>query len=217
MIRIVVPSVTVRRQLAGSIAPVDIVNVVAVKIVVVVDIDVAAMPIAIAPVTTPVSGTPGNRRAEREPHSRIIARIIVGIIRISRCRRAVDHGWIVGWHVHRLAAGRLNVYDLFPTVLGFCLHHLLLTGFQGPFALRFPSHPLHRIHHVRLLGEKRIPEISRPLDIAGHSLQSFRNSSERLHAWIPRLFRDCIFQRFVLEILVLVHPLLKLDNFERIS
>jgi hypothetical protein len=78
-------------------------------------------------------------------------------------------------------------------------HHLLRAGLQRSFALRFVSHPLHRIHHIRLLGDKGVPQVRRPLNIAGHPLKSVRNCRERLDARIPRLLCHGIRERFVLE------------------
>src|SRR5207237_10787253 len=85
------------------------------------------------------------------------------------------------------------------------------------FTFSLPSHPLNRIHHIRLLGEESVTEIGCPLDIAGHSLNHVWVSCQSLNAWVPRLFRDSVRQRFIFQILVPVHPLLKLDHLQRIS
>jgi hypothetical protein len=55
------------------------------------------------------------------------------------------------------------------------------------------------------------------LDVAGHPLQSFRRGGHRLNARLPRLFSDGIHQSLVLQIFVSFQPLLKLDDFKRIS
>jgi hypothetical protein len=75
--------------LAGAIV---IVPIIAVKIVVVVNVDVAVAPIAIAPVISPIRA-PRDTRPNGESHSRVIAGIIVRIIRIGRW--TVDNGGIV--------------------------------------------------------------------------------------------------------------------------
>jgi hypothetical protein len=75
---------------------------------------------------------------------------------------------------------------------------------------------LHGSHYIGLLGEKCVPEISRPLNITGHALQDFRSSGQRLHARVPILFCDRIGELLVFDRLVLRHPLLDLDNLERI-
>jgi hypothetical protein len=53
-------------------------------------------------------------------------------------------------------------------------------------------HPLDRRHHIALLGKKRVPEISSPLDIADKPFHHIRNGRQRLNAWVPRLFRNCV-------------------------
>jgi hypothetical protein len=65
--------------------------VVFIEIVVVVDVDVAAAPVAVAPVIAPIGGTPGDRTAPRKSHPRIIAWICIGIVRIGSRRGAVNN------------------------------------------------------------------------------------------------------------------------------
>jgi hypothetical protein len=76
---------------------------------------------------------------------------------------------------------------------------------------------LNRVHYVGLLGEKGVPQLRRPLDVAGHALQRFRIRGHRLNARLPWLFSDGIHQRLVLQIFVSFQPLLKLNDFEWIS
>jgi hypothetical protein len=71
-------------------------------------------------------------------------------------------------------------------------------------------------HYIGLLREERVPQIGRPLNITGHALQDFRSSGQRLYARIPILLCDCLGERLVFDRLVLRHPLLDLDNLERI-
>jgi hypothetical protein len=68
-----------------------------------------------------------------------------------------------------------------------------------------------------LLREECIPQIRRPLDIAGHPLHYVWKLYQSLNAWVPRLLCHCIRQCFALQILVSIHPLLELDNFKWIS
>jgi hypothetical protein len=55
------------------------------------------------------------------------------------------------------------------------------------------------------------------LDIAGHTLHHVWKLYQSLYAWVPRLLGYRVPQRFAFQILVLSHPLLKLDDLEWIS
>jgi hypothetical protein len=55
------------------------------------------------------------------------------------------------------------------------------------------------------------------LDIAGHTLNHIWKLHQSLYAWVPRLLCHRVRQRFACQILVLVHPLLQLDDFQWIS
>jgi hypothetical protein len=68
-----------------------------------------------------------------------------------------------------------------------------------------------------LLCQECVSQIRRPLDIAGHTLHYVWKLDQCLYAWVPLLLRHCVRQRFALQILVPIHPLLKLDNFKWIS
>jgi len=68
-----------------------------------------------------------------------------------------------------------------------------------------------------LLRQECISQIRCPLDVAGHALHHIRKRYQSLNTWVPRLLCHRIGQRFSCQILVLVHPLLKLDDLQRIS
>jgi hypothetical protein len=68
-----------------------------------------------------------------------------------------------------------------------------------------------------LLRQKRVSQIRRPLDIAGHTLHYIWKLYQSLDAWVPRLFCHRVRQRFPFQILVPIHPLLQLDDLEWIS
>jgi hypothetical protein len=72
---------------------------------------------------------------------------------------------------------------------------------------------LDRVHHVRLLRQECVPQIRRPLDIAGHPLHHVGKLYQSLYTWVPRLFCHGVCQRFACQILVPIHPLLQLDDF----
>jgi len=97
------------------------------------------------------------------------------------------------------------------------LHFLLSAGLKISRSLSLCSHPLDCVHHVRLLCQEGVSQVRRPLDIAGHTLHHVWKLYQSLDAWIPRLLCHGVRQRFALQILVLVHPLLKLDDLEWIS
>jgi hypothetical protein len=68
-----------------------------------------------------------------------------------------------------------------------------------------------------LLRKKGVPQIRCPLDIARHPLNHVWILHESLNTWVPRLLCHGVCQRFALQILIIVHPLLKLNYFKRIS
>jgi hypothetical protein len=68
-----------------------------------------------------------------------------------------------------------------------------------------------------LLCQKRVSQIGRPLNIAGHPLHHIWKFYQRLDARVPRLLCHGVCQRFALQILIIIHPLLKLNDFERVS
>jgi hypothetical protein len=55
------------------------------------------------------------------------------------------------------------------------------------------------------------------LDVAGHALRHVRKHHQSLHTWVPRLLCHSVRQCLACQILVLVHPLLKLNDLKRIS
>jgi hypothetical protein len=65
-----------------------------------------------------------------------------------------------------------------------------------------------------LLRQECVSQIRRPLDIAGHALHRVWKLYHSLYAWVPPLFRHRVGERFAFQILVLIHPLLKLDDLE---
>jgi hypothetical protein len=68
-----------------------------------------------------------------------------------------------------------------------------------------------------LLRQECVSQVRRPLDIARHPLHHVWKLYQSLHAWIPRLLGHRVRQRFAFQILVLIHPLLKLDDLKWIS
>jgi len=97
---------------------------------------------------------------------------------------------------------------------GFAFDFLLGAGFQRAFAFSFRAHALDCIHYVGLLGQERVPEIGRPLNVARQPLNHIRKRRHRLNARVPRLFGHRVGQRLVFQVFVFVHPLLELDHLQ---
>jgi hypothetical protein len=201
-------------QLRRSVAPADV--RVAVEIVVVIDGDVVVTPAASpSPSATP-ERPHHDADANRDRHPGCVVarrRVVNGRIRIYR--RAINHGWIVGRHIDDL---RIRLFDddraLAFDDLGFYL--LLLVRFQIASPLGLLTHTLHSVHHIALLRQKGVAEVSRPLDIVSQALDQIGQGGQGLNAGVPRLLGHSIGERFVLQARILCKPLLKLDNLERI-
>jgi hypothetical protein len=56
---------------------------------------------------------------------------------------------------------------------------------------------LYGIHDVALLRQKRIAQISCPLDIVCQALDYVGQAGKGLDAWIPRLLTDSISKGFI--------------------
>jgi hypothetical protein len=130
MLRVMLPLVALP-SLAPVNVPVGRSVGVSVEIIVVVDVDVATVPIAIAPMAAP--GTPGGsaKRNSRAPHQcrpRYVPRIRVRIVRIFGCRRTVNDRWIVRGNVHDVRVSVLYYDHLFAALDCFGLNCLLRAG-----------------------------------------------------------------------------------------
>jgi hypothetical protein len=93
---------------------------------------------------------------------------------------------------------------------------LLLVGLQVPRALRLRAHALHGVHHIVLLREKRIAEISGPLDVVCETFDHIGQSRQSLDARVPRLLGHSVCKRLIFHPGILTQPLLKLYDFKRI-
>jgi hypothetical protein len=127
------PLAAVRRQLRRPIAcarsvtrSVGVIPVVSVEIIIVVDVDVPVAPIAVAPVVVTPPRAKRETGAPRQTHSRVVARILIGIVRI--CWLAINHDRIVRRNVDNLRVGLLDHDHLFP-VFGLRFDFLLGAGF----------------------------------------------------------------------------------------
>src|SRR6266480_1395895 len=121
-----------------------------VKVVVVIDVDVAAAPVAVTPPVIRDSRAYKDTGAKGQPHPRIIAGIAVGIVGISW--RTINNRWIVGGNIDGLRV-RLFYNNNFLVILdSLLLDYLFLAGLECAFRLRFGPHSLDGVQHILLLG-----------------------------------------------------------------
>jgi hypothetical protein len=90
-------------------------------------------------------------------------------------------------------------------------------GLQISRPLSLGTHALDCGKHIGLLRQERVAQFGRPLDVARQALHHIRNRDHGLNARIPWLFLHGIRQRFALQRLVPVHPLLQLNDLQRIG
>ncbi len=110
---------------------------------------------------------------------------------------------IVVRYIHPLRIRRLNFNrPLLP--LRFQVDRELRRAHQLPTSPRLRPQILDRIHHVRLLGEKRIPHVRGPSNIAIEPRDHIRKSHQRLHTGIPILLLGRRHQLPVTQIPVLL-------------
>ena len=179
MLRIMLP-------FSALLATIDIVDVVSIEIVVVVNVDVAVAPIAIAPIVCPRCSQ-YESCAKCQPHPRHVAWIIIGRIRINP-RWTINDRRIIRRNIDVLRVGRLNYDSLLPSLHRFSFDSLLLSCLQRSCALRLGPHALHRVHHVLLLRQKRISQIRCPGDICRQPSDHIWEYGHRLDTRIPGLF-----------------------------
>jgi hypothetical protein len=189
MLWIVLPP-AVGGQCRGAIACADI--RVAIEIVIAINVDVVAAPPAVPAITPAPKRSHRHTNTERDCHAcGVIPRRRIVDRRIRIDWRTVHRDWIIGGHIHNLRTRRLD--DDYTFVIDRLRLHLLLFGrLQIALLLGLLPHALHGRHHITLLREKGIPQVSRPLDIVGEPFRDVRNSRKRLNAWVPRLFGHCV-------------------------
>jgi hypothetical protein len=96
MLRIVLPLTTPGLAAAAAgLATIDVVNVVPVKVIIVVNVDITVAPVAVAPGSAGPSTQRKSGRAPRQPHARVVSRIGIRVIRIGRGRRSINHRRVV--------------------------------------------------------------------------------------------------------------------------
>jgi hypothetical protein len=216
VLRVVLPVVV------GSlvILVVLVVFIVVINVIVVhVNVHRAGAPAAVPAPRAAPGGSECNTGSEGDCRSRRIItrrRIRNRRIRIDRRRGSIHDGGVVCGNVNNIGTGLLHQDDLFAS-LGLSLHLLLLRRFKSAFALGFRAHALHRVHHLGFLSQKGVPEIRCPLNVVRHPVHDIGERCHRLDARVPVLFLDCSGERLVLQILVLLQPLLELDDLKGIG
>src|SRR5262249_10251312 len=133
MLRIVLPLVALASGSPVNV-PVNILVVVLVEIIGV-EVDVAMVPIAIAPIAPVAAPSPPggctyrNSRAPRQCRPWLVPGIGIVGIRIVGRSSSVNDRWVVGWDVSYVGTGLLNLDHLFTAFDGLTLHFLLRAGF----------------------------------------------------------------------------------------
>jgi len=88
-------------------------------------------------------------------------------------------------------------HDNFLAFHCLCFHLHLIVGLEGTLILSLLAHPLHGVHDIRLLGQERVAEVGRPLDVICKSLHNIRKRRQGLDGWIPVLFHHRVHQRLI--------------------
>lgn len=174
MLWIVLPSAI---RDAVSIADVCIAK----EVIVVVDVDIVSAPSGVPAPTSAPERSHRYTGAEGQCHPGCVV-----TRRIWIHRGAPHHHRIVGRYVNNFLTRWLD-YDHSFVIGCLGLHFQLLGRFQMATFLRLFPHALDRRHHIALLREKGIPQISRPLNIVGQPFHYVPDRGQRLDAWVPRL------------------------------
>ena len=198
---------------------VDVVFVVVVYVLVVyVYVDVIVTPaatVAPAPVSPDCSDRDSNAKGKSRP-GRVssVGRIVHRWIRIGGL--AINYGWVVGRDVNHIGVGWLNDNNALAFHL-LSLDRLLLAGLESSRALRLCAHALDRVHHIGFLREESVSQLRGPSNIIAQLLDHVGHYRHGLDAGVPRLFFHRIGQRFAFQVLILSHPLLELNDLERVG
>src|SRR5262245_13653155 len=177
-----------------------------------IDVDVVVAPVeASAPEISARGPAPdGISGAEGEPGRHHPGGDIAGrrpvVRRIGRRRPCAvnDRGIVVG-HIDRIRRRWLDGDDLLVLLLAD--HDLLFLGrCQLVVRLSLRAQALHGIHDIGLLGQHRIAELLRPIELRAHHVEDGRRRRQRFQAVVPGLLVDRGLELISLEILVLGRP-----------
>ncbi len=179
---------TACRLLAGAVdvAGVDVARV---DIRVAVDVDVG-VPAAAIVVAAPRRA---DRRAPDHPGGHrgtgrirvVVRRVGRRVVTVNRRRAVHDHGRrVVLRDVDHLRIGRLDDDGLLLD-----LHHLLVVGLEVARRLRLAAKGLNRLDHGALVGDDRLAEGTRPVEVGAHLLHHVGIVEQRFDRVVP-LFVD---------------------------
>ena len=212
----------------GRMAPVRVVGVPVAIVrpvhprVVAVDVDVEVVSAPVGPAPAPVVRIDRPRGAPEDPgrvspaqrHLRVAPdRPRVPVPRPVRGRppRAVDDLRVVHGHVDVLRLRRLD--DDRPVLDD---DVLLRRRLQVAGLLRALAQRLHGAHHGRLVGEERVAQALRPLELGVHHVEHLRERAQRQHARVPGLALQRAVERLAREVAVGLDEARGLDDLERI-
>ncbi len=155
--------------------------------------------------------SPDHRAQSPESPRRRIPKRRIGAVN----RRSPHRVWLVYRRIDHLRIGRQNL-DRALAILGLRCDCLLRGVLQVPRLLRPGAHGLNGVHHIRLLRQKRIAQVRGPANVMTENVQNIGKSDQCLNARIPVLLLSGVDPLSCRQIPVLLQPLLRVDDFERI-
>jgi hypothetical protein len=102
-------------------------------------------------------------------------------------------------------------------LLRFCRHYLLSSGFEPAVCPCLCTHPLHRAHHIGFLRQEGIAEVGGPSDVVCQQIECVGKRHQGLDARGPILLPGGLDLVGTREVFVLIEPLLRFHNLERIG
>src|SRR5579859_3756238 len=177
----------------------------------------------------PVGGPSPAAPAPAAPTAEVETQIYAGIpsqthidARVYEWRVSSPTRWspcvcgIVIRHIPDIRVDRLDG-DLRLTALILRGDGLLGCRTERPPRLGVGPHPLHRLHHVGLLSEKGVAELSGPTDVLGQAVEYIGERDQPLHTGIPVLFFRLGHELGGLPVRMVPHPLLGFGNLYGVS
>ena len=233
MSRLALARVTVLRGLVSAVLVLGTIDVVVdVGVLVVIDVDIAAAPVAIAPGVAP-GGADGDANAEsNEGSAGGVAGGIVAVGGVGRVRpSAVDDGGIVRGDVNDLGVGRFNGDDLRGGLgvdggsagrggrrrRGFDFDDLLVVGLEVSLVFGFGAEFLDGGEDAGLVVEEGVAKLDGGVEFFAHHGEDGGEVDERFDAGIPRLLFELLGEGVAGELGVGLGEAVGLDHFQRIG
>jgi hypothetical protein len=119
-------------------------------------------------------------------------------------------------NINHLRIRRLHNHNLRAAVL---LHRnrLVLIAIQRARSISLLPQRLYRRHHRLLIRLERSPQCRIVINMRRHHVQHLRKGHQRHKSWIKPTLQSRILQRLPLQPLVLLHPVIRIDNLLGIS